>query len=738
VWIAGGFLNAAMLAGLLGAAVPVLVHLWNRRRDPVVEWGAMQFLDVGRAARRRVRLTELLLLLVRAGLAAAAALALARPYLAPSAGSAAAGTLAAAAGRQARDVVIVIDTSAGMDRQAGGTTPKAEAVAWARRFVAGLAPGDSVAVLAAGDRVRPVVAPPSFDPSKVADALGALARTPGRGAGDLPAALAEAFGLLERTENPARDVVLLTDGRRSAWRPGEAGRWGLLRDLRAGLPVPPRVWSVAFGPAAPAPDDPPNAGVADVSASRSVVTPGLPLAVSAEVTGYGPGPLTRTAELLVDGRAVPGSAQVVGPLPAGGRARLTFRATLSDPGQHLLTVRLAGGSDALPADDETSAVVAVSGAVGLLIVDGEPGREPLSGEADFLRAALAPEGDDTPLASPEVVTADRLTAESLGDKKVLALLNVDRLTPLQAAAAARFLAEGGGVLVAPGDRTDPAAWNAVPWLPASLGDAVGDPTARRAVARPAPSTFNGPAFGAFGSGESPPLGSASLFTYRKLEPKAGATVAARLDTGDPWAVERAEGRGKVVLLAGPVDAEGGTLPVNPDFVPLAHGLALHLAGGAGPPAARPGEPVVFEADWPASAGASPPPSLAATTPSGSEARATVTRLGDRLRARLDEPAVPGVYRLTLPAPPGGHAYAVVPEDPRGADPTRLEPAEKAALAEGWPLTFADDPDELPDRITRADGPAPRREVWRGLVLIALLGLCVEIYLTRKLARGLEP
>src|SRR5438270_8968180 len=104
-----------MLVGLLGAAVPVVVHLLNRRRDPVIAWGAMQFLELGRRARRKLRLTELLLMLARMGLLTAVALAMARPYWG-------AGTGAGWGGGPARDVVIVLDGSAGMGRARGGTT----------------------------------------------------------------------------------------------------------------------------------------------------------------------------------------------------------------------------------------------------------------------------------------------------------------------------------------------------------------------------------------------------------------------------------------------------------------------------------------------------------------------------------------------------------------------------------------------------------------------------------------
>ena len=94
-----------------------------------------------------------------------------------------------------------------------------------------------------------------------------------------------------------------------------------------------------------------------------------------------------------------------------------------------------------------------------------------------------------------------------------------------------------------------------------------------------------------------------------------------------------------------------------------------------------------------------------------------------------------MYRLTLPDPPGGFAYATVPTDARESDAAPLDPAEATRLAEGWPLTFEPDVTRLTARLLDVDSPASRREVWRGLVLLALGGLCVEIYLTRKLVRG---
>ena len=203
-----GLLNAALAVGMAGAAIPILVHLWNRRRDPIVDWGAMAFLDLGRKTRNRIRISEWLLLLTRMAILAAVALALARPFFVPR--SAELGWLG---GRQAeRDAVIVLDGSASMGRGPGGATPRDAAISWARRFVAGMAAGDSTAVIVAKDRVRPLV-PPSFDRARL-DA--ALAAAPPARVERSAAALAEAFRILESAKNPGRDVILLTDGQRPA------------------------------------------------------------------------------------------------------------------------------------------------------------------------------------------------------------------------------------------------------------------------------------------------------------------------------------------------------------------------------------------------------------------------------------------------------------------------------------------------------------------------------------------
>jgi hypothetical protein len=658
-----------LLFGLSGVALPVLIHLLNRRRDQVVDWGAMQFLDLGRRAQQRIRLTELVLMLARMTILALVSLALARPFWMPATAGQTSIRNGAAVGTAAppRDVVLVVDGSDSMERRRGGTTPHAGALRWARRFVAQLRPGDSVAILTAASRIDPLIDPPTFDRARADAVLRALETAPAlaneHGSSDLPAALAEAFRVLERTSNPGRDVIVLTDGQRSAWRPDEARRWSLIRDLQRRLPVPPRVWALAMG--AGVPSDGPNGAVSPLVLTRALVTPGLPIIVTTTLTNAGPGPLSRTAELLADARPVPGSAQAIGPIAAGGRTALSFRTTLATPGTHQLAVRLVGGVDALPSDDEAATTVTVTSALPVLLVDGKPGLEPYQGAADFLRAALAPAGDDTPQVKASVVTAAELDAASLRDRKVVVLASVDRLAPAAVAALGLFVDAGGGLLVALGDRADAAFYNRVDWMPAQLGTLVGDPLAHRPVAHPRPATFHGPVLVPFAEGDAPPLAETDCFYYHTLRPAPDAVVAARFGSDDPWVIEGRHGRGHVLLLATSLDSGAGTLPVNPDFVPLMHEWVFHLAAA----------PVTADEDK-------------------------------------------------------SHTL----QRQRESDPTPLDPAEAARLAEGWPLAFEADEARLDAHIFAVERGG-RRELWHGLVLAALAGLCVEVYVTRRLVRS---
>src|SRR3954465_11029530 len=112
--LAAGMVNPAFfVAGIFLAAIPIIIHILNRRRFKTVDWAAMEFLlRALRRNRRRLRFEQWLLLAVRCCVLLFLGLALARPL---GCNQTAIATLAA---RRAGLHVIVIDNSYSMAYEA--------------------------------------------------------------------------------------------------------------------------------------------------------------------------------------------------------------------------------------------------------------------------------------------------------------------------------------------------------------------------------------------------------------------------------------------------------------------------------------------------------------------------------------------------------------------------------------------------------------------------------------------
>ncbi|MCP4511126.1 MAG: VWA domain-containing protein, partial [Fuerstiella sp.] len=139
------FLNPMMLLGLAGVTLPVVAHLLSRRKYDVVSWGAMQFLDPSRKTRRKMKLEELLLLLIRITAICLIAIAASRPWINS-------GFLMGYSSAGSRDVVLVIDGSNSMGRSDGLVSLHQKAIQRAQEFLQTLQPGDTVALIDARDR----------------------------------------------------------------------------------------------------------------------------------------------------------------------------------------------------------------------------------------------------------------------------------------------------------------------------------------------------------------------------------------------------------------------------------------------------------------------------------------------------------------------------------------------------------------------------------------------------------
>src|SRR5437870_13325263 len=109
------FLSPFFLIGLGSALIPLVIHLTRSRRMKRMRFSTTRFFtDQFLRSYRMSQVKELWLLALRMALCALFAMALARPLLRPPGRSVFAG--------QSRSVVLVLDDSASMAYQEGGTT----------------------------------------------------------------------------------------------------------------------------------------------------------------------------------------------------------------------------------------------------------------------------------------------------------------------------------------------------------------------------------------------------------------------------------------------------------------------------------------------------------------------------------------------------------------------------------------------------------------------------------------
>jgi hypothetical protein len=760
-----GFLNLLMLLGLAGVAIPPIIHLLSRRRYEVVDWGAMQFLQISETTRRRLFIEELLLMLLRMGLIAILVLALAAPYVEST-------VLARLGGRANRDIVLLFDGSYSMGQTGTGKSAHDSAKEWAAGFLDSLAAGDSVAVLQAKQQVVPILAEPTHDLRRVREQLAKMASP--RGGCDWPLALTSAFKILAKSKRPEREIIILSDNQRFGWADDNSLlRWELLAaQLREQSDIQPRVWVVNLAPERP--DNPPNWTLAPLRASRAIASVGqqVTFRTALDIRGQEEYRPPHRLHLEVDGKPVTDLT----PPPAAklekGLVPLSFSHRFVTPGSHLVSLIVEPDpppeqrapdykiKDHLPGDNRQDFALEVLPALPVLLVDGDARPAPKRRGTDFLRDALAPARDPNPAVLARVVPIQEFDAALLtsdlgkepGTKpRVLILSDVPRLTPQQQEGIVGFLAAGGGVLVTLGDRVEAQHYNdqlfrgGQGWLPARLDDLVGNETDVAHAPSPLASSFFHPALELFRNVKVGGLADARCPRCWKVTTPGRTSPAvpvALLSSNDPLLVERPYKNGRVMLCTVPLDNSWRTnLPDLPAFAPLAHELVFYLAGArSAENNLQPGQPLRFH-----SAGEEAFAGLMLLPPEGDAKPVAVGGDGtdpNVFAAQLvRQPQGPmlvfektrdiGVYQLRTAD--DRINYYVVQADPRESDLAACNEADRAKVAKFVPgLTYEDKRDTLQETLTAS---SQRQEMWWWFLFGVVGLLCGEVWMTRRLVRG---
>ncbi len=286
------FLNSILLWGPLaaaGVAVPIVIHLLSRYRSRVVDWAAMELLRrvlVVRAS--RLRLKDLLLLLLRCLAVLLLALALARPVL----------KNAAWVGDSKVGVVIALDSSFSMGHNPGGQSRYDAARQRARNVIAMLGAADTVTMVQLADRPVVRLRNVAVHDERLEEFLARSA--PLAESLNLDLCVKQLKRLIEEdVSSSKKECYLITDGQASTWENVSAGVREAFQDLGSSC-------EVFFLPVGS--ENAENVAVSRVALTSGVLRKGSTARYAVEVRNTGRATVSDIpVELLIDGRRAVGS-----------------------------------------------------------------------------------------------------------------------------------------------------------------------------------------------------------------------------------------------------------------------------------------------------------------------------------------------------------------------------------------------------------------------------------------------
>lgn len=480
--VLAAFLHPALLAaGAAAAAVPIIIHLLNRRRVRPLEWAAMAWLLAAlKKHQRRLKLENWLVLFLRCAALALLGMGLARWVVADSA--------LAALARPKRTIVLLLDTSYSTGARTGARAVSDRVREVADTLLAGLSADDVAAVVLSNDvrsdrtGTRPAVLLPRAvgrdAASRGRQALSAVRPT------EAPAPWADA--LLEcapkKLQLQAQDVnrvlVWVTDLQARDWRPPVDRASDPLRDAvdalrREGVEL--QVVDVGGADGASLPNlvvtDVALTGVADVFAGHG-------FQVTVRVANHGTAPVARaTLRLFLDDQAAPIKTVTVPTLPAADARTLAVRTVDVPvdvprdvapklPGAHALRAEVtppegAASADALGLDSRRVLALDVRSRLRVVAWVESPAKAAFD-PAGLLRGFFVGEeaGDEFEFDGVRSEDELRRVLADPGRRPGFVLLG-NRVPRADATRRelARFVAEGGALAVFAGADFDPAMWN---------------------------------------------------------------------------------------------------------------------------------------------------------------------------------------------------------------------------------------------------------------------------------------
>jgi hypothetical protein len=554
------FTSPWYLLGLLGLALPILIHLLTRRQQTRLKFSAVYLLQQAqKRSVRKSRPNKLLLLLLRCLAICFLCLALANPILSS-------GGLENVLTSRPTAHVFILDDSYSMSATSDQGTLFDHATQTLTELIEKLPGNHSFSLVLASNPAR-MAQDWSDDPGKTLKWLKAA--QPSHRATSIGKAVTIAADLLNSAPQESKRVFILTDMDQNGWDRDEFPP-AFAEDSRTQIKI------IDFSGSQKGLN---RALVQNVKLNQEFLTNRRIIRVQATIANLLPNraikqlPIT----LFINGKR---QSESTIDLPVNGEATHEFSFPLlnSDPVSGHVEIQ----EDALKADNRRLFVYQPDRKVKALVVDGDPRGVPHQHDSFYVEKALNP--FSSPMADIEatVSTLSEFSEQNLKQYSVIILCNVRDLAIGLEQELEKFVLRGGALIIGLGDQVDPKYYNQklgllLPVSLKSINQVRTEDKPFHLLVQPS----DHPVLKIFTENMRKEMARIPFRTLYSTEPRRGREfeVPVRFTNRFPAIIESQFGEGKVILYVSSLDRDWNNFPIHPTFLPWIQRWVKYSAQG---------------------------------------------------------------------------------------------------------------------------------------------------------------
>ena len=707
------FLNPLLLFGILGAIIPIIIHLINKKKALSHRFAAIDFiLQTNKRISVKFKLRQLILLILRASLLAFLAMALARPFVKNFIG-----------GTPQKDIpasnVIILDDSYSMQYSDNHESFFMSAKTAAKEIVNNLTKNDDAAVIICSSLGSQVLPELDYDKKNLLNFIEQA--QPSFATTHITPALDAAVEVLTSAKASIKRIFLLTDLTRNGWDTDwfKSGNEKLRKhvsnihiiDLSEGGELK-------------------NTAITHIEPQINVSERSAESTIKVTVSNFTPTRIKNLlAQVFLDQAKV---AQGFFNIDANASETKEFYFSVEKGKGHTGWVEIS--EDRLNTDNKRYFAINTSNKLDALLIDGDPKTNIYESETFYLEKALNPGREHASSIKPTICSIHEVKNFDFANFDIVFLCNVETLPPEKIHELDKFVKEGGSVIFSLGNKVDANYYNNSfnTLLPHRLHTtrtfSSDSPLSEEQPLHLKTTEPIHPALRILSETNMNTLSSAKFYRIFYVNPTSlgNCKTILSFSDGTPALIEKQIERGKSVLFNSSIDRDWTDMPVKPFFLPLMQQLCKYLSGNISEEIQN---EIMVKSNW-----QSPCPydvnNIEITNPEGRKTILQPQLINNEKLFLYNETNIPGVYAITVNGKPHPQLpfYFSVNVDTIESNLDKIDRKEIIALMGGINLNITTSSIGKGHEVILGEA---KKTLWGIFLFFTLCILFVESFVSRK-------